>query len=348
MRGRFILITLIIVLLSALAVGGCAKAPPTPAPTPTKPLEITLASSEPPPSVFVWGVTEPWAKEVEESTNGRVKFIHHNAGALGPIDKHWNLAVTGVADVTFQQVIFTAGVFPLVEVGEIPGTGISSSAAISRVMHEMYLENEYFQKELEKAKVLFFSGGPPRILHTRNPVRTLEDIKGMKVGTIGHYNTRSMELLGASPVNMPVHDMYLSMETGLIDGFVLINEGMLAFKLTEVSKYTININLSPFSSIIAANWDFWNSLPADLQKIIEEVSYTWSEKSGTAVDKSNEEAVAVMKQAGVEFYDLPPEEQARWYEQLKPMMAEWVATMDAKGIPGQAILDKVMELAKKY
>lgn len=345
MRIKFILLPLVIVLIGVLAVTGCAKEQV--APTPAV-IEIRLANSNPPPAVFVWGVTEPWAAALEAATNGRMKVIHHNAEALGPAKDHWDLAVTGVADVSHHFAGYSPGLFLLAQVVEIPGTGLKSAVQENQVLHELYLTNEYFQKEFEAAKVLFYAGCPTRRLHTKEPVHTLEDLKGMRIATLGSWDARVIELLGGTPVHILVPEQYIALEKGIVDGTLLLQEGVVAFKLNDMVKHTVDVNLTLFSGFVQMNWDYWNSLPADLQKIVMEVSDAHNVKVGKAVDESEAVCAGVLKDTGGEIYTLPPDEEARWLNALQPMLGEWVAQIDAKGMPGQKILDEVMEVAKKY
>jgi len=349
MKNKRIFLTLLVVLVVGLLLVsiGCGAAKVNP--TPDKPLDVSLAQNNPPPAVFVWGVTEPWAKEVEEKTNGLMKFTHYNAEALGPAKENWNMTVSGLADVGFQFASYVPGSFYLCQAVEIPGSGITTATVENQVLMELYRTNKYFQEEFKAAKVLFFTGCPTRVLHTTKPVQTLEDLKGMKIATLGRWDARAIELLGGTPVNILVPDQYMALEKGIVDGTLLLNEGILAFKLNDIVKHsTHNIELNMISGWVAMNWDFWNSLPDNLQKDVQEVSDTWSKKAGEQLDKTETECSGALAGMGTTVYDLTEAEKARWNQKLEPMLGEWITMINEQGKPGQEIMDEIGKLSKKY
>ena len=142
--------------------------------------------------------------------------------------------------------------------------------------------------------------------------------------------------------------MYLALEKGTLDGVAFIAEGVAAFKLGEIAKYGCAIDLCTFPAVVAMNHRFYKKLPADLQKVVEEVSGKWSAKAGKIVDESNLHAAEALKGAGVEIYRVSPAEQKVWWDALDPMLAGWIKTVDGLGMPGQKILDEILALSAKY
>ena len=102
------------------------------------------------------------------------------------------------------------------------------------------------------------------------------------------------------------------------------------------------------------NWDAWNSLPPDVQKIFEELSGSYmTNLTGEAVDKAD-----ISCRAGIEEYDkkvgnpehyiVPEDEFQRWAEAVNPVYDMWIKRMEAKGLPGKAFLEDARRLAEKY
>ncbi len=351
MRIKLMLATVGLVLLSLLIAVSCAKssapAPSAPAPI-EKVINLSYVDHDPPMGLWPAIISNPWIEEIEKSTNGRIKFNHQFLGAYGPPGEHWNLTMNRTVDASSTTPMYAPGVFPLCELMGLPGTGITSAETLDYVMHDLYLNNEYYQKELKGNKVLFFGSGAPQWIHTKKPIHTLEDFKGMKIGTMGANASKIVELLGGTPVSMLAPDMYLAVQKGIVDGALIMNEGLRAFKLWEVVKYTVMVDLNPFSLFYFINWDTWNSLPPDLKDTMQVICDSWNEKAGKAVDKADAGVIDEGKKQGMEFYGPPPEEQARWSKNLEPMLVDWAKQMESKGIPGQQIVDEVKSLAKKY
>ncbi len=325
---------------------------PSTSPAPSisdKPIELKVAFGEPAQAFFFWAVLEPWGQEIEEKTGGRVTFRHFHSAALGPANEDWDLVVKGVADASWHLCSYTPDRFPLSEIVVLPSSNIRNAKQVNKVLHDMHASNEYFQKEYEENKVLYFAGGPPQYIWSIDPIRSLDDMKGKRLGVNGAWMADIVELLGGTPVYMIPSDMYLSLEKGIIDGVLLINEAMLAFKLGEICKNCVQIDLSCFPAVVSMNWDSWNSLPADLQDTIMQVSEEWNDEAGVVVDKINyEDCSAALKDGGTEYYVLPEDVEAQWYSLLEPMLGDWVAGIDDRGMPGQDILDEIMNISKNF
>jgi TRAP-type C4-dicarboxylate transport system substrate-binding protein len=82
----------------------------------------------------------------------------------------------------------------------------------------------------------------------------------------------------------------------------------------------------------------WNALPKDIQDIIEKINVEWIEKQGKLWDEIDQEGREYMKQRGNQFIALSKEEEARWIEKVKPVIADQVKPINAKGLPGDAAL----------
>jgi len=313
-----------------------------------KPVEIKVAFGDSSASVFYRGVLEPWGKELEAASNGKIKVTHFHSGALGPANEHWDLAVKGLADVSWQITLLSAGLFPLTDVVTLPPTGIHSAEKMNAVLWDLYNNNKYFQKEYQDAKILFFAGGPPQWYWANKPIKSMQDIKGLRIGTTGGPAIEAIKLHGGVPSFFLPMDMYLSLQKGTIDGVAFIAEGVLAFKLGEIAKYGCAIDLCTFPAMVAMNHRFFKKLPADLKKVVEEVSDKWSAKAGRIVDESSTQAAQILKGQGVEIYQVSEAERKEWWDALNPMLDGWVKSVEGKGLPGRQILDEVLALAAKY
>jgi len=96
------------------------------------------------------------------------------------------------------------------------------------------------------------------------------------------------------------------------------------------------------------NHRFFKKLPADLQKVVEEVSGKWSAKAGKIVDESNLHAAKALKNSGVQIHEVSAAEKKVWWDALNPMLDGWIKTVDGKGMPGRKIMDEILALSAKY
>ena len=210
--------------------------------------------------------------------------------------------------------------------------------------------------EFSKVKVLWvYPTGLFQLWTREKQVKTLADIDGLKLACTSTVLTKITEALGGVPVFMPEPDIYTSLERGMLDGRWHEWEGGWTWKAHEVTKYrTANVDLATNTNVIIMNLDAWNSLPPDIQKILDEASgLEYSMYSGGVWDATNEEFLPIVmdydKKAGnPPIYYLPDDERARWKEAITPVYDEWVNEMEAEGLPGKAIFEDVLAAVKKH
>lgn len=292
----------------------------------------------------------PWGAEVEKRTGGRVKVKIFPSEQLGTPFEMYDILISGTADISMVMPPLSKGRFPLDEIFHLPffipgDTGHPVGSKVRTALYEKYLIPIHF-KEI---KGLWTGRFGLNVIHTtKKPVRTMEDMKGMVIGVPGGRNlTRLIQAVGASPETSHVPEMYTNLERGVIDGQAIPVEAMVAFKLHEVVKHVTMVNAGGATYLIAMNMKTWNSLPPDIQKIIMEMRPWVEDVQAKAWAKATGYSIMVAKKSGVEVIELSPEERARWVEAAKPIDAEWVKEMDARGFPASEMYKLAEEMMSK-
>lgn len=343
---------LAIVLAVTFVVAGCGKSQPASQQQPAsktaeKPVELKLAHFWPSAHQIETDFIPGFAKAIAQATNGRVKITSYPAETLLKAAEIYDGVVTGVADIGISCYSYTPGRFPVMEVFELPGIIYNSSRAASKVAWEG--AKKLNPKEIQDAKHLMIITTGPGCLMTKAPVQKLADLQGMEIRTTGAA-ANSMKLLGATPVAMPQSEAYQALSKGVVAGNIAPLETLKGFKFAEVVKYVTD---TPFLYntlfFVVMNKDRWNSLPADVQKAIEEASARYFEEKGAGFwDSINEAGVQFAKEKGVQFLTLSEAEKTAWLQRLKPIHDDYVAKMKGKGLPGEEALQTARELADKY
>jgi TRAP-type C4-dicarboxylate transport system substrate-binding protein len=286
-----------------------------------------------------------WTKEIEKRTNGTVKITIFPGGTLTPADKCYDGVVRGISDFGNSDLAYTRGRFPLTEVFYLP-LGIKSALVATKMVNEFYAK--FQPKELDETKIMFFICHGPGLLHTKKPVRTLEELKGMKIRSTG-MSTKIVLALGATPVAMPMGDAYDALSRGVTEGIVCPYEALYGWKLGEVIKSTTeDYPCAYFSAFfITMNKDKWNALPPDIQKIIESVNKEFIDKAGKAWDEIDKQGKDFTVKLGNQIIPLSKEEGEKWTKAVKPLLDEYVAAMKAKGLPGEEALKFCIDYLKK-
>jgi len=338
-------ITLTMVIL--LVAGGCvAPATPTlsPSPTPVKPIVLRFANFPPAPT-FPCVSMERWADEVEKRTNGKVKIQTFPGGSLLTAKNMWDGVLAGTADIGCDCTSYFPGRFPLLSFDR--AVGEPSSAVGSRVVWEIY--KEFKPASLADFKVLhMYTSGPHKIV-TIDPVRTLEDLKGLELRA-APTSVDVLKALGAAPVGMPMSELPEALQKGVVKGYHSSLETLLDFKYAEICKYAVNNHTRSFCIFaVVMNKDSWNRLPEDVKKVMDDLALEQSVWTGEYMDRHTVESVEwAVKEQGFHLINLSPEEKARWDERVKQVVDKYLAETAAKGLPGKKVLDRWHELVKQF
>ena len=300
-------------------------------------IDLKFSSPWPPKHPQHTKVIEPWAKKINELTNGRVKVTLFPGQALGKAKDQYDMAAKGICDISLTVPAYTPGRFQLTSVFWLPFMVTSAedtSVALWKI-HEKYLQDEY-----KDVKVLWqYVHAPGQIFTSKKQVKTLADFKGMKIRATSPYVQKSLRVLDASPVAMPVPEVYNALDRGVVDGTTMPFEGIWVFKQHEVVDYVTLCNLYSMNFAIVMNKKKWESLPADVKEIIEaNIGLEMSRKAGKVYDRTEAVLKAKVLESGVKANDLAPEDLAKWKEEAVEIRADWAKEKEGKGLPGNAVL----------
>lgn len=276
----------------------------------------------------------PMLEEMKQRSEGRITWSMFAGGALGRGPEHFDIVRTGLADMGYATLTWTPGRFPLSDVLSAP---ITSPAKWKGVEAGMGMYERILKSEFADVQALHINSCVMAHLWTRKPVTSLEDLKGLKIRSPGGLQTRAIEALGATPVFLPLGDVYLSIETGVIDGVVTCPALILAFKLHEVARYSVPVSLGCVAEGLFVNLRFWNRVPADLQAIIADVGRNAYKIAGLFDETWYDQVMAEIGQS-VTLNHLAPEEQERWNAAFKAMLVTWAEELEARGLPAREAL----------
>lgn len=292
----------------------------------------------------------PWIEEVKELSGGRLNITFFNPNALVPARQVWDSVIAGVADIGASPAHWVHGKLRVAPVIQLPMM-FNGAEAGSLTTWQLSQTLPEWQKEYRQVKVLWHWSSALFEVHMKNGlVKSLDDLKGKKMIGWNPQIRNIIKALGANSVEVTPHDSYLALERGMADGIICPIAPMKAFKITDVAKYHTIVDLmsDPFYAVM--NKKTWKSLPADLQKILEDTTgERMARISGKTLDEGAIADVKWMKSKGHEFYVLPAEEKAKWREQVSPIHKSWVKKMKQKGYPkAQQIRDETVRLGKEY
>jgi TRAP-type C4-dicarboxylate transport system substrate-binding protein len=260
------------------------------------------------------------------------KLPNYNPNTLCPQKDTFDSTISGMVDIGSSYCGYYPGKFPLNELMELPLI-VPGAEAGSLVTWELYKKYPQWQEEFKGTKMLWQWASATFQLHTtQKQVKTLEDLKGMKIIGWTPKVLEVLRLLGANPIEMTGTDTYLALERGTAEGVLCPLAPVRSYKISDAAKYhtIVDIMVGPFFAVM--NQERFDELPADLQQLFEETTgEKMAQISGKTLDEGAISDSQWLKENGHEFYVLPEEERARWFEAVKPMHEKWISEMEAKG-----------------
>ena len=339
-------VTLLLLLAVLVLISGCSKKDGGEG-SPEKSAEKTYDFSYAvffPATHLQAKTAEDWGKEVESRSNGRIKISFFHGGTLTKAAQTYEAVETGVADIGMSAFAYTRGRFPLLEGLDLP-VGYPDGVTATKIANEMV--KKYQPEELSGVHVLYLHAHGPGILASRKKVETVSEMSSMKIRATG-LSAKIVSAIGGTPVSMSQGDTYESLQKGVVDATFCPIETLKGWKQGEVIDYVIDTKAVGYTTSMFAvmNKAKWESLPADLQDVITEVSSEWIVKQGEAWDESDRQGEAYVKELGKTFVSLSSEENTKLVAAMEPVYKEYVDAAEAKGLPGADFLNDIKAMLK--
>lgn len=291
---------------------------------------------------------DQWCKDVEKRTNGAVKITSFPGGTLANPTQVYEGVLKGTFDIGTSALAYSTGRFPLTEVLDLP-LGYRD-ARQGLYLHNAFLKKfKPFLKEFDEVKLFYLYTPGPGLIHTKKIVSGLEQIKGMRIRGSG-LNAKSIEALGAIPVTITLPETYDALQRGIVDGLLMHTEVLKSFRYYEHAKCTIKdfgMTNCP-AQFVAMNKNKWESLPKNVQQIIEQINEEYLEKTAKLHMDMDEEVYAFLKKHGHTVVAVSKEEQAKTAVKMKPVFDEYVKRVKAKGLPAEEALKFCLDYLKAH
>jgi TRAP-type C4-dicarboxylate transport system substrate-binding protein len=295
----------------------------------------------------------PWCDKIAKESNNKMKCQIYPAMQLGGTPPQLiDQAKDGVADIVWTLPGYTAGRFPMMEVFELPFMSRSAEAT-SQAAWDYY--TQFGHKEFPGIKALAVNVHDNGHVHTvAKQVKVMADFKGLKMRAPTRQTNKMLGALGATPVGMPLPALGDALSKGVVDGYLLPWEVIPSIKAHEFTKFESETDpasraLYTAVFVLAMNQAKYDSLPADLKKVIDANSgAALSRAMGKQWDSSAPSARKFAVDRGNTFYVIPASELANWEKATAHLPDEWMKDVSAKGNDGKALLQAARDLIKKY
>ncbi|KKK39904.1 hypothetical protein WQ57_01095 [Mesobacillus campisalis] len=295
------------------------------------------------------GYFKPWMEKVEEKTNGRVKFEHYANQELIPVNEELQALKNGTIDIAAPLwPLYDPQRFPLSEVTMLPllhsDTMLATKAYAELVKSDTELADGKSFNQLEyQSKGLKVFATPTTeqyVISTKDyPFESVSDFKQVSLRSPSRVHEIFAKNVGINTISMPSADMFDAINRGAFNGSFFSIADWTGYGMQDVFNYTLEgINLGHYTGMWAMTEEKWNSLPKDIQQIMEETSYEQVlEGAQLWMDRSDENrAYAKDKGAVFETIDaLEPEAKELLVKGVEDTWFQWIDQTEKNGQPGK-------------
>lgn len=292
----------------------------------------------------------PWAEKVGRDSGGRLRVEVYPGLQLGGQARDLVQQLEdGVVDIIWTVPGFTPGRFMGVEGLELPFMATGRSETMSQAAME-FAQKHLMNADFRGIYVISIHATDRAVLHTtRRPVRSLEDLRGMRIRVAGRFIGEAVSALGGTPQGIPLPGVYEALARGQVDGMYINWAITLPYKFFEVAKFHTDMALFQGMLMTLMNRRSYDRLPADLRKVIDDNSgIALAADRGRIWDGQTAPAIEATRAAGNEIIEVSPEERARWRASVQPAYDAWIAEMNRRGLNGRAMFDDLLAITAKY
>ncbi len=299
-------------------------------------IELKLGHVGAPGSLFDAAATE-FARRVEERTAGQVRVAVFGSSQLGGDEVLLQKLKLGTVDISLPSTIMSSTIdaFGLFELPYL----VRDREHMKRIEETVVWPHLAPRAEAEGYRVLaVWENGFRHVTNNRRPILAPEDLRGIKLRTPrGVWRVKLFQTLGANPTPMAYSEVFMALQTGVMDGQENPLAQIFSGRIHEVQKYlslTGHVYTPAFVTVSPARW---NRLPEDLRTAVEEVARGMQEHVYETAREMDADYLARIRQAGVEVNEADPE---RFLDASRPLYEEFSTSVEG----GRELIERAVSV----
>jgi len=287
-------------------------------------------------SVYTTVFAKPYADKVAELTNGRVQIDVVPSGVIAPPFQEYNAVIDGLADLANVPSIYIYNRDPTNGIPALPGG--MPPIALLQWLYEGGGQDLWKQYRRDSLKLHSITAGvgPTEIIHGHKPIRTIDDLKGVKFRTAGMWASVLRDKFGAAPTVAPVGEIYTQLERKVLDAveFSTPSENLI-LGLQRAAKYIMvpgsHVTSFPFETVMKQ--ERFDALPADIKRAMETAGKLVSFESLLKWQTLDMKAMETLRSGNNEIVELSPELQKAIRDRTREWVYEEVKRQEEKKNP---------------
>ena len=299
---------------------------------------------------YAYNVFEPWAKMVEEKTDGRVKVTLYHGSSLGKSTSVYQDVKGGLYDVGLivPNYFYDTDFFPYT-IGNLP-FAFEGPTEAANVLEKFV--DKYGKGDLSKDVVVMPTSATDGYdIFSTKPVKEISDLKNTKMRVNGKSEIAFVEALGGVPVSLSIEDTYEALQKGTINTTFYTPIGAVGTKFDEPAPYItkLAISVTPITPIM--NKDFYEGLPDDLKQIFDQelnpaLTQLITDSYEKELEASHKTLAEEVKGRG-EFIELSEDQLNDFRSYAEPAWEEWLKDAKSKGYDADAMLTDLNSLLEE-
>lgn len=315
-------------------------------------IRVTFIAGFPPAATFVGSFTKGYVDAVDAALAKEGKYrIQWNMAHSGQIAKprgEFEALQGGLGDIAAVPTPYYFDRVPMFEIPFVTPFTTNDPVFLSKVYRQIEARFPQFHEvwtKYNQKTLLTTPNADAYVLISKRQVKTLDDMKGMKIAGVGP-NLRWLGVVGATPVQGAMADWYTGLNTGLYEAAMATPQSLGAFKLCQPAKFLLDPGLGANANVsLNVNLsNFWNRLPPEVRKVFEDAADVYDREQLRLLLEGSKAAVAsCTKEFGMVTTQLPEAERLKWARGMPNLAQEWAERMEKQGIPGKEMLRFYMD-----
>lgn len=264
---------------------------------------------------------------VEIGTNGRITITLYSDSQLGDEEQRMEQTMTGSTEINVASNAGMVSVYPEIYAATIPFMFESYEAA-----HLFFDESDYWemtQKEFEETTGVALleaveEGGFIAFTNNKKVIKSPADFEGMKFRGMDPGQIALFKAFGASGTPIPWTELYIALQTGVVEGQMNPPTYIISGSLFEVQDYVTMANIQYSCQWLTVNADWLNSLSDEDQYVITQAAKAANIRNRISVEAKVDERVRFLEENGMEVYYPGAEEMKQFQDIGQPEYVTWI------------------------
>lgn len=321
---------------AAALIAAPALAPAQPG---DQPVELRFSYWVPPTHLLAKTGFEPWARSLEAASDGSIKVSFFPAQQLGKAADHYDMARDGIVDLAFVNPGYQTGRFPIIAASELPFL-VSAPGPGSVALDAWY--RRYAEREMSDVKYCL-AHLHVGTLHSKHPIRTPEQVRGLKVRPANGTVAQMISLLGGTNVQVSAPEARDALDKGIADAITFPWNSVITFGMDKAVRHHTDFRLYAASFTWVVNKRWYARLSPNQKRVFDDhCSNAWAGRAGAPwADEEDAGETRLRSAGGHTMVRVSDDELAAWRKAVEPLTVSWMQSVDRLGVDGRKAFDEL-------